>query len=219
MNPNAKQHGPQQWDVFDVSLELIRALRGPLVRITTVRCVAHNADSSRRFIVSLNLSEGRRRAGRDRIHSWRIAAGSAEEVAHRSSWLTRGLRRTRFARPSLELLDRIFGDALPDDPLSSLPAVRDPSIPMTSIAFIAVPPSRGSNSKPPMRRLGRVTAGALLSADATGFRALGGRVTTRTPHRAAAGGGAAVAFADPIRHSSSPASPGTRGRSGTSGTS
>jgi four helix bundle protein len=30
--------------------------------------------------ISLNLAEGRRRCGADRLHSWRIAAGSAEEV-------------------------------------------------------------------------------------------------------------------------------------------
>jgi four helix bundle protein len=31
--------------------------------------------------VSLNLSEGNRRNGKDRIHLWRVAAGSADEVA------------------------------------------------------------------------------------------------------------------------------------------
>ncbi len=31
--------------------------------------------------VSLNLSEGNRRNGKDRIHLWRVAAGSAAEVA------------------------------------------------------------------------------------------------------------------------------------------
>jgi four helix bundle protein len=30
--------------------------------------------------VTLNLGEGRRRTGRDRLHHWRIAAGSAEET-------------------------------------------------------------------------------------------------------------------------------------------
>ena len=31
--------------------------------------------------VSLNVSEGSRRTGKDRIHLWRVAAGSADEVA------------------------------------------------------------------------------------------------------------------------------------------
>ena len=30
--------------------------------------------------VTLNIAEGRKRTGKDRIHFWRIAAGSAEEV-------------------------------------------------------------------------------------------------------------------------------------------
>src|SRR5215468_7175813 len=85
MNANAKPngphlHGPQQWDVFDVSLELIRALRAPLLRITTVDASLTTQIRRAASSISLNLSEGRRRAGRDRIHAWRIAAGSAEEV-------------------------------------------------------------------------------------------------------------------------------------------
>lgn len=108
MNPTAKQHGPQQWDVFDVSLELIRTLRGPLVRITTVDAALTTQIRRAASSVSLNLSEGRRRSGRDRIHAWRIAAGSAEEV--RASLLVAdawGYAEPELLAPSLALLDRI----------------------------------------------------------------------------------------------------------------
>ncbi len=69
------------FQVFDVSLELIRSLVQPLAildrRDTDLARQLRRAAAS----VSLNLSEGSRRQGKDRIHLWRIAAGSADEVA------------------------------------------------------------------------------------------------------------------------------------------
>ena len=66
---------------FDVSLELIRSLEQPLAcldrRDTDLAKQLRRAAAS----VSLNLSEGSRRQGKDRVHLWRIAAGSADEVA------------------------------------------------------------------------------------------------------------------------------------------
>ena len=66
---------------FDVSLELIRSLEQPLACLD--RRDADLAKQLRRAAasVSLNLSEGSRRQGKDRVHLWRIAAGSADEVA------------------------------------------------------------------------------------------------------------------------------------------
>lgn len=68
------------FDAFEISLQLIESLRSPIARL-------QNHDSSlcsqlRRAAssVSLNLNEGRRRVGKDRLHLWRIAAGSADEV-------------------------------------------------------------------------------------------------------------------------------------------
>src|SRR5215468_7501804 len=65
---------------FDVSIELIRCLRQPIARIA--QHDASLAEQTRRAAASgpLNLREGRRRAGRDRHHLWRVAAGSADEV-------------------------------------------------------------------------------------------------------------------------------------------
>jgi four helix bundle protein len=65
---------------FDVSIELIRRLREPLARIQAgdgdLASQIRRAASS----VPLNLAEGQRRAGRDRLHLFRVAAGSAAEV-------------------------------------------------------------------------------------------------------------------------------------------
>jgi four helix bundle protein len=75
---NTKQ--PQtSFHAFDLSLSLITALV-PLV----ARIEHHDRDLGRQLrkaasSVSLNLGEGRRRTGKDRLHMWRIADGSAEE--------------------------------------------------------------------------------------------------------------------------------------------
>jgi four helix bundle protein len=65
---------------LEVAFDLIRGLGEPMKKIR-----AHNpnlADQIDRSSSSVaqNLAEGRRRAGRDRIHLWRIAAGSADET-------------------------------------------------------------------------------------------------------------------------------------------
>jgi four helix bundle protein len=67
------------FDALDASLALIPLLRGPAERIA-----AANRDLAAQIrrsasSVALNLAEGRRRAGGDRLHSWRVAAGSNDE--------------------------------------------------------------------------------------------------------------------------------------------
>jgi four helix bundle protein len=69
------------FQAFEFSLELIRSLDQALGildrRDTDLARQLRRAAAS----VSLNLSEGNRRNGKDRIHLWRVAAGSADEVA------------------------------------------------------------------------------------------------------------------------------------------
>ena len=66
--------------VYEVARELARALRPLIERIE--RRDRSLADQARRAAqsVMLNVREGNRRAGRDRLHSFRIAAGSADEI-------------------------------------------------------------------------------------------------------------------------------------------
>ena len=65
---------------YDVSLELARHLREPVAALA--RRNPSLADQLQRAAQSipLNIAEGNGRAGRDRLHAFRIAAGSAREV-------------------------------------------------------------------------------------------------------------------------------------------
>jgi len=68
------------FDALDIAHQVIRELR-PLV----AAIAASDPDLARQIrkaatSVPLNVSEGRQRAGKDRKHLWRIAAGSAAET-------------------------------------------------------------------------------------------------------------------------------------------
>jgi len=97
------------FDAFDVALELIRSLREPLASIAARD--PSLAQQLRRAAASvpLNLAEGRRRSGRDRIHLWRIAAGSADEVvASLRVAEAFGHLDAAAAAPALALCDRVL---------------------------------------------------------------------------------------------------------------
>jgi four helix bundle protein len=69
------------FEVFEVAVQMVGALRETLLVLgrrdpDLARQVRRAAAS-----VALNIGEGRRRNGKDRIHLWRVAAGSADEVA------------------------------------------------------------------------------------------------------------------------------------------
>lgn len=94
---------------LDVSLDLIRALRAPVEVLqqhdSSLAQQARRAAAS----IALNLAEGRRRAGGDRRHHFRIAAGSADEVraclrvAEAWGWVS-----PDSLQESLVLLDRVL---------------------------------------------------------------------------------------------------------------
>lgn len=69
-----------KFETYEVSLTLIPILK-PLVNAIALHDRSL-ADQIRRAgsSVPLNINEGARRSGRDRCHSYRIAAGSAAEV-------------------------------------------------------------------------------------------------------------------------------------------
>ena len=98
-----------QFQVFAISLDVIRAVRPLLPRIERrdkgLAKQLREAASS----VPLNLSEGRRRIGKDRLHFWRIAAGSADETRAcllvAEAW---GFLAADDIREPLDLLDSVL---------------------------------------------------------------------------------------------------------------
>jgi four helix bundle protein len=68
------------FQALELALDAIHHLVTPLSDIA--RRDPDLAQQIRRAAASmaLNLGEGRRRQGRDRLHLWRVAAGSADEV-------------------------------------------------------------------------------------------------------------------------------------------
>src|SRR6185295_17498542 len=64
----------------DIAIDLIRLAREPLARIAQRDGRLAEQIRSAASSIAQNLGEGRRRAGKDRLHLWRIAAGSADEL-------------------------------------------------------------------------------------------------------------------------------------------
>jgi four helix bundle protein len=97
------------FDAFDVALEMIRHLREPLTAIPERDPALAQQLRRAAASVPLNLGEGRRRHGRDRIHLWRVAAGSADEVAASlrvaEAW---GHVDAASIAPALALCDRVL---------------------------------------------------------------------------------------------------------------
>jgi four helix bundle protein len=93
MTTETKRPGAHSFIAFDVALETIRALRGIVASVRR-----HDAKLAQQIVeaassVAANLAEGSRRQGKDRLHFFRIAAGSADEtrahlcVAHAWGWV------------------------------------------------------------------------------------------------------------------------------------
>lgn len=97
------------FDAFDVALDMIRSLRDPLVAIAERDPALAQQLRRAAASVPLNLSEGRRRQGRDRLHLWRVAAGSADEVVASlrvaEAW---GHLDAASIAPALALCDRVL---------------------------------------------------------------------------------------------------------------
>ena len=69
-----------RFDCLETSYELIRELRGVLRTVRRNDRKLHDQLTRALTSVSLNIAEGRGRAGQDKRQLWRIALGSAEEV-------------------------------------------------------------------------------------------------------------------------------------------
>jgi four helix bundle protein len=98
-----------RFDTVDVSLKFIAALRPLLPMIA--RRDRSLLDQVRRAATSVasNVSDGNRRVGKDRIHLFRVAAGSAAEVqAQLEIAIAWGDIDQAAAKTPLELVDRVL---------------------------------------------------------------------------------------------------------------
>jgi four helix bundle protein len=97
------------FEVLEVALQMVGSLREPLAALE--RRDPSLAGQVRRAAASvpLNIGEGRGRVGKDRVHLWRVAAGSADEVATalRVGEAFGYVRGSELAA-SLELCDRVL---------------------------------------------------------------------------------------------------------------
>ena len=68
------------FQAFEIAIQMVASLKEPLAAIA--QRDSDLASQLRRAATSvpLNLAEGRRRVGKDRLHLFRIASGSADEV-------------------------------------------------------------------------------------------------------------------------------------------
>jgi len=98
------------FQALDLSIDLIRSLRSPVEVLRSRDPALHKQIRAAASSVALNLGEGNRRVGADRLHHFRIAAGSAEEVrtALRVAEAWGDLEMVAITGP-LQLLDRLLG--------------------------------------------------------------------------------------------------------------
>ncbi|MEW6747417.1 MAG: four helix bundle protein [Planctomycetota bacterium] len=98
-----------RFDVFEISLEVVHRLYHPLARVRKSDPKLYDQIRRAALSVPLNIAEGSRRHGKDRLQLYRIAAGSADELrtALRVALAWRELDQTAIAEP-LALLDRVL---------------------------------------------------------------------------------------------------------------
>ena len=99
--------GAHPFVALEVSLQTIRALRGAVSRVRR-----HDAKLAQQIVasassVAANIAEGRRRRGADRLHFYRIAAGSADETrTHLQVAVAWGWLADEDVQGALALIDR-----------------------------------------------------------------------------------------------------------------
>ena len=80
MTTETKRPGAPTFVALEVSLEVIRSLRGVVGVIRKRSSKLAEQIEEAASSVAANLAEGNRRQGKDRLHFFRVAAGSADET-------------------------------------------------------------------------------------------------------------------------------------------
>ena len=80
MKQTQKDTSSIKFEAYEVALEMNRCLSKLVPKIRTKNPSLAVQIEKAGPSVPLNLREGRRRIGKDRMHLWRTAAGSADEI-------------------------------------------------------------------------------------------------------------------------------------------
>ena len=107
MTTETKRPGARDFIAFETALRIIEALRPAVSVIRRQEPDLANQIVRAASSVAANLAEGNRRQGKDRLHFFRIAAGSADETrAHLRVALAWGWIRPAEIERALDLLDQ-----------------------------------------------------------------------------------------------------------------
>ena len=110
MTTETKRPGATQFVALELSIEIVARLRGVIALIRRRnRNLASQIERSASSVTA-NLAEGNERVDNDRLHFFRIAAGSARETqAHLRVALACGWIQPRGVQNVLPVLDRELG--------------------------------------------------------------------------------------------------------------
>jgi four helix bundle protein len=110
MTTETKRPGAQTFVALEIAIEIVVSLRD-VVRVVR----RHDAGVARQIVrsapsIAANMGEGNRRLGKDRLHFFRIAVGSAEETrVHLRVAVAWGWLQADDIAASLTLIDRQLG--------------------------------------------------------------------------------------------------------------
>ena len=97
-----------RFEALELALVIISHLRQLLPAIRKQDAKLHNQLKDAGSSISLNLGEGNRRRGKDRIFLWTVASGSAEEIrTGLRSAVAWGYVPEKTVSETLELVDRL----------------------------------------------------------------------------------------------------------------
>jgi len=107
MTTENKTTGEYVFVAFEVAIQMIGEMREIVARVHR-----HDVELARQMVraassVAANVAEGNRRVGKDRLHLFRVASGSADEViAHLRVAQAWGYVDSPQVEPAMRLLDR-----------------------------------------------------------------------------------------------------------------
>lgn len=110
MTTNTKRTGAHPFVAYEVAIDIVESLPGLVARIRRRNAKIADQIVASASSISANILEGNRRHGGDRLHLFRVAAGSADETrAHLRVAVAWGWIQRSDVDRTLALIDRELG--------------------------------------------------------------------------------------------------------------